>query len=106
MLSPAAIKIMAEVTKDIGLRHQAIPMVEKATGKCYWDVQAFNIMDKYFPDDEEAEPAVDPTGSFQVWSTGLPHRNVFVDIFCSSTPRVPPLLPVVSALGSEVCMFV
>ena len=68
--------------------------------------KAFNIMDKYFPDDEEAEPAVDPTGSFQVWSIDLPHRNVFVDIFCSSTPRAPPLLPVVSALGSEVCMFV
>ncbi|KAL1730814.1 hypothetical protein EV714DRAFT_283896 [Schizophyllum commune] len=43
VLSPAANKIMAEVTKDIGLRHQAIPMVEKATGKCYGDVQAFNI---------------------------------------------------------------
>ena len=28
--------------------------------------KAFNIMDKYFPDDEETEPAVDTTGTFQV----------------------------------------
>ncbi|KAI5891023.1 uncharacterized protein SCHCODRAFT_02678701 [Schizophyllum commune H4-8] len=43
VLSTAIVKIMAEVTKDIGLRHRAIPMVENATGKCYGDVQAFNI---------------------------------------------------------------
>lgn len=34
--------------------------------------KAFNIMDKYFPDDEEAEPAVDATGSFQVCHSLIP----------------------------------
>ncbi|KAL1701125.1 hypothetical protein EV121DRAFT_272613 [Schizophyllum commune] len=43
VLSPAIVKIMAEVTKDIGLRRLAIPMVEKADGKCYGEVHDFNI---------------------------------------------------------------
>lgn len=72
--------------------------------------KAFNIMDKYFPDDEEVDsginaPTVDASGAFAVSL-----KNIFVCIstypsICSSTRRVPRLRLVVSVLVSEDIRF-
>ncbi len=66
--------------------------------------KAFNIMDKYFPDDEEAEPAVDGSSfqasrRFTFSSCGLSHLEAF-----SSTQTALPRLRVASVSGSEGCV--
>lgn len=68
--------------------------------------KAFNIMDKYFPDDEEVDagisaPTVDATGAFAV-CVCFSRLTLTLTLFShSSTQMVPPLLPVVSVSGSE-----
>ena len=68
--------------------------------------KAFNIMDKYFPDDDESAPVDSAGGAFQV-RTIIPIYALYFSLLRnSSTLRV--LLPrlVASASGSEGCIVV